>query len=55
LGLKEFQVVYDKREQEPSRFKIVDIEIDLIRKPAVTRVFLEPVTLIVGQHDVGTV
>ncbi|WP_088832515.1 hypothetical protein [Paenibacillus tyrfis] len=53
LGLKEFEVVYDKREGKQERFKVIDIEIDLLKKPAITRVFLEPVTLIVGQHDIG--
>ncbi|MFD0692543.1 hypothetical protein ACFQZT_00395 [Paenibacillus sp. GCM10027628] len=53
LGLKQFDVVYDKREGKTSRYKVEDIEIDLIKKPTVTRVFLEPVRLIVGQHDIG--
>lgn len=53
LGLKQFEVVFDKREGKQCRHKIIDIEIDLIHLPAVTRVFLEPVTLIVGQHDIG--
>lgn len=55
LGLKQFEVVYDKREGLISRHRIIDIEIDLIRKPTVTKVFLEPITLIVGQHDVGQI
>src|SRR5690349_426220 len=53
LGLKEFTVVYDKREGKTRRFKVVDIEIDLIKHPTVTRVYLEPQKLIVGQHDIG--
>ncbi|EFM10793.1 hypothetical protein PaecuDRAFT_2037 [Paenibacillus curdlanolyticus YK9] len=53
LGLREFSVVYDKREGKITRYKVTDIEIDLIAQPAVTRVFLEPVKLIVGQHDIG--
>jgi hypothetical protein len=53
LGLKEFEVVFDKREGKTSRYKIIDVEIDLINVPMVTRVFLEPQKLIVGQHDVG--
>ncbi|QHT58767.1 hypothetical protein GXP70_01430 [Paenibacillus lycopersici] len=53
LGLKEFDVVYDKREGKIARFKVVDIEIDLITQPVVTRVYLEPTKLIVGQHDIG--
>jgi len=55
LGLKEFSVVYDKREGKTTRAKVVDIEIDLIKHPTVTRVFMEPVKLIVGQHDIGQV
>ncbi|MBD0382693.1 hypothetical protein [Paenibacillus sedimenti] len=53
LGLKQFDVVYDKREGKTNRYKVEDIEIDLIKKPTETRVFLEPVRLIVGQHDIG--
>ncbi|WP_159887493.1 hypothetical protein [Paenibacillus puerhi] len=53
LGLKQFEVVFDKREGKHQRYKVVDIEIDLIQKPAKLRAFLEPVTLIVGQHDIG--
>lgn len=53
LGLKEFEVVHDKREDRRERFKVIDIEIDLISHPTSTRVFLESVTLIIGQHDVG--
>ncbi|NRF92305.1 hypothetical protein HQN89_14930 [Paenibacillus frigoriresistens] len=55
LGLKQFDVVYDKREGKTARNKVVDIELDIIKKPSVTRVFLEPVRLIVGQHDIGEV
>jgi hypothetical protein len=53
VGLKQFEVVYDKREGKQQRVSIVDIEIDLIVQPAATRVYLEPITLIIGQHDVG--
>jgi hypothetical protein len=53
LGLKQFEVVYDKREGKTSRFKVVDIELDMINLPTVSRVFLEPQKLIVGQHDIG--
>lgn len=53
LGLKEFEVVYDKREGKTVRFKVVDIEINLIHSPTVTRIYLEPQRLIVGQHDIG--
>ncbi|MBP1154531.1 MULTISPECIES: hypothetical protein [unclassified Paenibacillus] len=53
LGLKEFEVVHDKREGRRERFKVIDVEVDLIANPTSTRVFLEPVTLIIGQHDVG--
>ena len=55
LGLKQFDVVYDKREGKQQRSRIVDIEIDLISNPATTRVYLDPVTLIIGQHDVGEI
>lgn len=55
LGLKEFDVVYDKREGKIASYTVVDIEIDLITQPAITRVYLEPVKLIVGQHDIGEV
>lgn len=55
LGLKEFNVVYDKREGKIARYKVADIEIDLVMQPAVTRVYLEPVKLIVGQHDIGEI
>ncbi|MFC0211358.1 hypothetical protein ACFFK0_02640 [Paenibacillus chartarius] len=55
LGLKEFEVVYDRRSHEPAHYKIVDIELDLLAEPVVTRVLLEKVTLIVGQHDVGQI
>ncbi|SDN23633.1 hypothetical protein SAMN04487897_102240 [Paenibacillus sp. yr247] len=55
LGLKQFEVVYDKREGKTVRNKVVDIEIDLIKQPTITRVFMEPVRLIVGQHDIGEV
>lgn len=53
LGLKEFEVVYDKREGRTQRSKIIDMEINMIGDINVTRVFLEPIQLIVGQHDVG--
>ena len=53
LGLKEFEVVHDKREGRRERFRVIDVEFDLIAQPTSTRVFLEPVTLIIGQHDVG--
>lgn len=55
LGLKEFTVVYDKRSGEVQRQRIVDIEYSLVEVPPMTRAFLEPVTLIVGQHDIGNV
>lgn len=53
LGLKEFQVVYDKRTDEVRRNKIIDLEIDLVNHSGQVRVWLEPITLIIGQHDVG--
>jgi hypothetical protein len=53
LGLKKFTVVYDKRTNESMRSKIIDLEINLLGETSVVKVLLEPVTLIVGQHDVG--
>ncbi|WP_308860287.1 hypothetical protein [Paenibacillus radicibacter] len=55
LGLQQFEVVNDTREGKQMRSKVVDIEIDMLSKPEVTRVILEPVQLIVGQHDVGLI
>jgi hypothetical protein len=55
LGLKQFDVVYDKREGKTSRSKIIDMEINLLGDTNVTRVYLEPVKLIIGQHDVGVI
>ncbi|MEW9698244.1 hypothetical protein [Paenibacillus sp. SI8] len=55
LGLRQFDVVYDKREGKTVRYKVEDIEIDLIQQPTVSSVFLEPVRLIVGQHDIGEI
>jgi len=53
LGLKGFEVVYDRRYNNPVMYKVEDIEINLTEAPPVTRVFLEPVQLILGQHDIG--
>jgi hypothetical protein len=53
LGLKEFTVVYDKRTNEEKRSKIIDLEINLLGETSVVKILLEPVTLIMGQHDVG--
>ncbi|MFC5452027.1 hypothetical protein [Paenibacillus aestuarii] len=53
LGLKGFEVVYDRRFNNPSKYKVEEIEINLMQEPTVTRVFLEPVKLILGQHDIG--
>ncbi|TDG00589.1 hypothetical protein [Paenibacillus piri] len=55
LGLQQFEVVSDKRDGKQQRSKIVDIQIDLLTKPATTRAYLEPATLIIGQHDVGQI
>jgi hypothetical protein len=55
LGLQQFEVVQDKREGKQQRSKVVDIEIDLLSKPVTTRAYIEPVTLIIGQHDVGEI
>ena len=56
LGLKEFDVVYDKRKTfEHVRFKIIDIEYSLVDHPINIRAYLEPIQLIVGQHDIGNI
>ncbi|MNC59389.1 hypothetical protein D3C75_1091930 [compost metagenome] len=55
LGLRQFDVVYDQREGKTMRSKITDMEIDLLGDTNKTRVYLEPVKLIVGQHDVGVI
>lgn len=55
LGLRQFEVVYDPRLEDKNRFKIVDIEFDMMERPMITRAYLEPITLIVGQHDIGEV
>lgn len=52
LGLKQFDIVYDKR-LDAVRSKIVDIEYSLISQPPIVKAYLEPVSLIVGQHDIG--
>jgi hypothetical protein len=53
LGLKEFEVVIDPR-IEPKKYIIHDIEINLVESQGITKVYLEPITLIIGQHDVGS-
>lgn len=53
LGLREFEVVYDQREGKQTRFKVTDIELDLLSQPAAARIYLEPVQLILGHHDIG--
>lgn len=55
LGLKDFDVVYDKRFGEPTRYKVVDIEFSLVDHPIITRAYLAPLKLIAGQHDIGSV
>lgn len=56
LGLKEFDVVYDTRKSfENVRSKIIDIEYSLVDSPVMICAYLEPVQLIVGQHDIGNV
>ena len=52
LGLRQFEIVYDKR-FESVRSKIIDLEFSLITKPPLVKAYLEPIELIVGQHDVG--
>jgi|GEM_PF-1006677 len=53
LGLKGFDVVYDKRTDETRRYKIVDLEMSLLEEQSHIHAYLEPVTLILGQHDIG--
>ncbi|CAI6063456.1 hypothetical protein [Cohnella sp. JJ-181] len=53
LGLREFEVVYDRREARKVSSKVVDIEIDTTSETRTVRAYLEPVKLILGQHDVG--
>lgn len=56
LGLKEFDVVYDSRKSfEAVRSKIIDIEYSLVDTPNMIWAYLEPIHLIVGQHDIGNV
>jgi hypothetical protein len=53
--MRQFEVVLDPRLEGKNRYKIVDIEFDMMERPMVTRVYLEPVKLIVGQHDIGEI
>lgn len=53
IGLREFSVVPDKREQRTERYKVIDIEVDLTGELNTIKAYLEPRTLIIGQHDVG--
>lgn len=53
LGLKKFEVVHDVRTDDVSRYKIIDTEINLVTHDQEVRAYLEPITLIIGQHDVG--
>ena len=52
LGLKQFDVVVDKR-FEPVKSKITDLEFSLVAHPPIVKAYLEPIELIVGQHDIG--
>ncbi|HZG56193.1 hypothetical protein [Paenibacillus sp.] len=53
FGLREFDVVLDKREQRTVSHKVIDIELDLTGESNAVKAYLEPQTLIIGQHDVG--
>jgi len=53
LGLREFSVVFDKREQRTVQYKVIDMELDLTGDVEWIKAYLEPQTLILGQHDVG--
>ncbi|MEW9668934.1 hypothetical protein [Ammoniphilus sp. 3BR4] len=55
LGLKGFEIVVDPR-IEPKKYKVLDIEISLLETgDAPIKVYLEPIALIIGQHDIGDV
>lgn len=53
VGLREFSVVLDRRESRTASFKVIDIELDLTGEMNMVKAYLEPQTLIIGQHDVG--
>ncbi|MGE5704962.1 MAG: hypothetical protein ACM32O_20735 [Clostridia bacterium] len=53
LGLREFEVVHDVRTDEVRRSKIIDTEINIVAQNQSVQAFLEPIKLIIGQHDVG--
>ncbi|MCI3919605.1 hypothetical protein MO973_05080 [Paenibacillus sp. TRM 82003] len=53
IGLREFSVVLDRREQKIARYKVIDIELDLTGESNAIVAYLEPQTLIIGQHDIG--
>ncbi|BAU28072.1 hypothetical protein DFP93_101148 [Aneurinibacillus soli] len=55
LGLKEFTVVYDLRQNEKVQFRVIEVSMDLTQPDRPASVYLEAVTLIIGQHDVGQV
>lgn len=55
LGLKEFTVVYDTRQNEKIHSPVIQVNMDLTQPERPASVYLEPVTLIIGQHDVGEV
>lgn len=52
LGLKGFEIVIDPR-LEAKRYKVIDIALHVSDPEAPAQVYLEPITLIVGQHDIG--
>ncbi|WP_166245181.1 hypothetical protein [Paenibacillus turpanensis] len=55
LGLRQFEVVLDKRPGKTARYKIVDVEYDILGEKVRVTAQLEAITLIVGQHDVGLI
>lgn len=55
LGLKNFEVLYDNRSEDTLRSQVIDIEISLVHPEKTAHVYLEPLELILGLHDIGLV
>ena len=55
VGLSSFDVVYDHRYGETTKNTIVSIEMNIVKQPYEVVVYLQPLTLIIGQHDVGSI
>lgn len=52
LGLKGFEIVIDPR-LDAKKYKVIDIALPLLEPDKPAQVYLEPMTLIIGQHDIG--